>query len=82
MITGERTQELIKGLYDAVVNMDEDTLARELSQNALEAGIDASQAVIGRAGCRRGVKIPSFVLALPPRLRQVVTQLHGGRYWT
>jgi methanogenic corrinoid protein MtbC1 len=44
MATEERTQELIKGLYDAVVNMDEDTAA-ELSQTILEEGIDAYYAV-------------------------------------
>ena len=44
MATEERTQELIKGLYDAVINMDEDT-ARELSQVVLEEGIDAYYAV-------------------------------------
>jgi methanogenic corrinoid protein MtbC1 len=40
----ERTQVLIKGLYDAVVNMDEDT-ARELSQAGLEEGVDAYYAL-------------------------------------
>jgi methanogenic corrinoid protein MtbC1 len=44
MATEEKTQELIKGLYDAVVNMDEDTAA-ELSQTILEEGIDAYYAV-------------------------------------
>src|SRR4030042_681243 len=44
MATDERTQELIKGLYDAVINMDEDT-AREMSQVILEEGIDAYYAM-------------------------------------
>jgi methanogenic corrinoid protein MtbC1 len=44
MATEERTQELIKGLYDAVVNMDEDA-AQELSQAILDEGIDAYYAV-------------------------------------
>ena len=44
MVTDERTQEVIKGLYDAVINMDEDT-ARELSQVVLEEGIDAYYAM-------------------------------------
>ena len=44
MATGERTQELVKGLFDAVVNMDEDT-ARELSQTVLDEDIDAYYAV-------------------------------------
>jgi methanogenic corrinoid protein MtbC1 len=44
MATEERTQELIQGLYDAVVNMDEDA-ARELSQAVLDEGIDAYYAV-------------------------------------
>jgi len=44
MATEERTQELMKGLYDAVVNMDEDT-TRELSQAVLDEGIDAYYAV-------------------------------------
>jgi methanogenic corrinoid protein MtbC1 len=44
MVTEERKQELIKGLYNAVVNMDEDT-ARELSQVVLEEGVDAYYAM-------------------------------------
>jgi corrinoid protein of di/trimethylamine methyltransferase len=44
MTSEERTQELIKGLYDAVVNMDEDA-ARDLSRSALEEGVDAYYAV-------------------------------------
>jgi len=44
MATEERTQELVKGLYDAVVNMDEDT-AGEISQAALDEGVDAYYAV-------------------------------------
>ena len=44
MATEERTQELMRGLYDAVVNMDEDT-AGELSQAVLDEGIDAYYAV-------------------------------------
>ncbi len=44
MATDQRIQELIKGLYDAVINMDED-IARELSQVILEEGIDADYAV-------------------------------------
>lgn len=56
MATEERTQELIKGLYDAVINMDEDA-AVKLSQDVLEEGVDAYSAVtqglaaaMGRAG--------------------------------
>ena len=44
MVTDERTQELIKGLYDAVINMNED-ITRELSQTVLEEGVDAYYAV-------------------------------------
>jgi methanogenic corrinoid protein MtbC1 len=44
MATEERTQQLIKGLSDAVINMDEDA-ARKLSQATLEEGIDAYYAV-------------------------------------
>ena len=44
MVTDERTQELIKGLYDSVINMDED-ITRELSQAVLEEGVDAYYAV-------------------------------------
>ena len=44
MVTEERKQELIKGLYNAVVNMDEDA-AQELSQAALDEGINAYEAV-------------------------------------
>ena len=44
MVTDERTQELIKGLYDAVINMNED-ITREISQAVLEEGVDAYYAV-------------------------------------
>lgn len=44
MVTDERTQELIKGLFNAVVNMDEDT-AREFSQAVLDEGIDPYRAL-------------------------------------
>jgi methanogenic corrinoid protein MtbC1 len=44
MATSERTQQLISGLYDAVVNMDEDT-ARELSQAVVDEGVDAYFAI-------------------------------------
>ncbi len=44
MATEERTQELIKGLFDAVVKMDEDT-AGELSRSILEEDIDAYYAI-------------------------------------
>lgn len=45
MPSQERTRELVKGLYDAVVNMDEEA-AVELSHAVLEEGIDAYQAVV------------------------------------
>jgi len=45
MASEERTQELIKGLYDAVVAMDEEQAA-ELSQVALREGVDAYYAVM------------------------------------
>jgi len=44
MATEENTQKLIKGLYDAVVNMDEDK-ARDLSKSILDEGIDAYYAI-------------------------------------
>jgi methanogenic corrinoid protein MtbC1 len=44
MAAEERKQELIKGIYNAVLNMDEDA-ARELSQTVLAEGIDALYAV-------------------------------------
>jgi methanogenic corrinoid protein MtbC1 len=44
MVTDKRTQELIKGLHDAVINMDEDSV-REFSQVILKEGIDAHDAV-------------------------------------
>jgi corrinoid protein of di/trimethylamine methyltransferase len=44
VISAERTKEILKQLHDAVVNMDENA-ARELSQTALEEGIDAYEAV-------------------------------------
>ena len=44
MATEERKQELIKGLYDAVVTMDDEKV-RELSKAVLDEGIDAYYAV-------------------------------------
>ena len=44
MPTEERKQELIKGLFDAVVDMDEAT-AEKLSRSVLDEGIDAYDAV-------------------------------------
>jgi len=44
MASDLRSQELIKQLYDAVINMDEDK-ARELSKTILDEGIDAYYAV-------------------------------------
>lgn len=41
----ERTNEIIKGLYDAVVHMDEDKV-KELSQAVIDEGIDVNRAVI------------------------------------
>ena len=45
MAPEERAQKLIKGLYDAVVNMDEEA-AVEFSHAILEEGIDAYQAIM------------------------------------
>jgi len=45
MPSEERTQELIKGLYDAVVDMDEEAAA-DLSRTILREGIDVYQAVV------------------------------------
>ncbi|OPY74634.1 MAG: Methionine synthase [Syntrophorhabdus sp. PtaU1.Bin058] len=44
MVTEERTQELVRGLYNAVVQMDEDA-AGELSRAVVEEGVDAYYAV-------------------------------------
>jgi len=44
MSSEERTQKVIKDLYDAVINMDEET-AVEVSHTILKEGIDAYQAV-------------------------------------
>jgi methanogenic corrinoid protein MtbC1 len=44
MASEERTQELVQGLYNAVVNMDED-VSRELSRTVLAEGIDAYYAI-------------------------------------
>jgi methanogenic corrinoid protein MtbC1 len=44
MATDKRTQELIRGLHDAVIHMDEGTV-RELSQVILKEDIDAYYAV-------------------------------------
>lgn len=45
MPSEERAQELIKGLYDAVIDMD-DEAAADLSRTILAEGIDAYRAVI------------------------------------
>ena len=45
MASKERTQEILRGLYDAVVAYDEEASA-ELSKAALEEGIDAYEAVM------------------------------------
>ena len=44
MATKERKQELIKGLYDAVVTMDDEKV-RELSKAVLDEGVNAYHAV-------------------------------------
>lgn len=44
MATEERTRELIRGLFDAVVSMDEDAVG-DLSRAVLEEGVDAYRAV-------------------------------------
>lgn len=44
MATEERTRELIKSLYDAVVNMDEEA-AQALSRTVLDEGINAYYAI-------------------------------------
>jgi len=45
MASKERTQEILKALYDAVVTYDEEA-STELSQTALEEGLDAYDAVM------------------------------------
>ena len=45
MSSKERAQELIKGLYDAVINMDEEAAA-DFSHTILEEDIDVYQAVV------------------------------------
>ena len=45
MSSEERAQELIKGLYNAVINMDEEAAA-DFSHTILEEDIDAYQAVV------------------------------------
>jgi len=44
MATKERTEELVKGLYDAVLNMDEDA-AGNLSRAVVDEGVDAYYAL-------------------------------------
>jgi methanogenic corrinoid protein MtbC1 len=44
MVTEERTQELVRGLYNAIVQMDEDTVS-ELSRAVVEEGVDAYYAM-------------------------------------
>jgi methanogenic corrinoid protein MtbC1 len=45
MVTGEETQKMVSDIYNAVLHMDEDS-ARELSQTAVEKGIDAYHVII------------------------------------
>jgi methanogenic corrinoid protein MtbC1 len=45
MVTGEETQKIVSDIYNAVLHMDEDS-ARELSQTAVEKGIDAYHVII------------------------------------
>lgn len=45
MATEERTTEILKGLHDGVVDYDEDMVA-ELSQAAVDEGLDAYQAIM------------------------------------
>ena len=45
MVTGEETQKIVSDIYNAVLHMDEDS-TRELSQAAVEKGIDAYHVVI------------------------------------
>ena len=44
MPAGDKKEELVNGLYDAVINMDEDK-ARAISQAVLDEGIDAYYAI-------------------------------------
>ncbi|MBN2186488.1 MAG: corrinoid protein [Dehalococcoidia bacterium] len=53
MISKKRTREILKGLYDAVVAYDEKASA-ELSQAALDEGVDAYEAVMN--GLAAGMK--------------------------
>jgi len=45
MVSNEKIQKILKGLYDAVVNYDEEASV-ELSKAALEEGVDAYKAVM------------------------------------
>jgi methanogenic corrinoid protein MtbC1 len=45
MVTGEETQKIVSDIYNAVLHMDEDG-ARELSQAAIEKGVDAYHVVM------------------------------------
>ena len=49
-------EEILKGLADAVVGMDEDG-ARELAEEALAAGMDAYEAIMG--GLAKGMEVVS-----------------------
>lgn len=71
MASGERRQELIQALYDAVVNMDE-SKAAELSHTIIKEGVNAYEAVndgltaaMGRVGelyTKREYFVPEILL--------------------
>jgi len=79
MATKERKQELIKGLYNAVIDMDEDT-ARELSQAALEEGIDAYYAVTQglTAGMDKAGQLYNSKIYFVPELLLCSDALYAG----
>ena len=70
MVTEERKQELVKGLYDAVVNMDDET-AKELSYAVLKEGVDAYYAVthgLAAAMDKAGELYTNYVYFVPELL--------------
>jgi corrinoid protein of di/trimethylamine methyltransferase len=79
MTSKERTQELLKGLYDAVVAYDEKRTA-ELSKSALEEGIDAYTAIINglAAGMERVGELYSAQEYFVPELLSCSDALYAG----
>ncbi|MBA7671133.1 hypothetical protein ES703_79284 [subsurface metagenome] len=87
MASKERTREILKGLYDAVVADDEKASA-ELSQTALEEGIEAYDAVMSglSAGMEKVGQLYAskeyFVPVVINIIRSVTVFVKSRRKWS